>query len=493
MTGRVFLLAMAMLNQAAAQPATSNIAAIESLIRNHDLAQAERLLEANLREHPKEGKLWTLDGITLALDGKAEKALEAFHHALEIQPNSAAALKGSIQILLTTGKTEDALPLLERLSKTNAADEQTHEMLAMLEAQKGECAKALQAFGEAGEAYKSHAMAVEAEAWCLDSEGRKEEAANAYGKVISLRPERSYLRYDLALLLFELHRQQEAADAIEPLLNSDQKDGDVLSLGAQIRESLGETPRAVMLQRQAIVTNPTEATHYVAFASLCLEHDSFDVGIDMLTTGIQHIPRNADLYLSRGVLYAQLGDFNHAEADFAKAQEYDTTRGITAYAADLSSMQRNNPELALKNLREQMKAHPEDPLLHLLLGQLLMNQTPAVGSELFQEAMQTTEFAAAMKPELTGAHDLLASMQMSLGNYDKAAEECRTSLRLDPTDEAAMYHLVISLRHAGKNEELPPLVKRLSEMHKESLKRETDRKKFRLTEPGQQDTKTANE
>jgi hypothetical protein len=47
-----------------------------------------------------------------------------------------------------------------------------------------------------------------------------------------------------------------------------------------------------------------------------------------------------------------------------------------------------------------------------------------------------------------------------------------------------MYHLIISLRHSGQNDELPPLVKRLAELHKESLRHESERKSFRLVVEG---------
>jgi hypothetical protein len=47
-----------------------------------------------------------------------------------------------------------------------------------------------------------------------------------------------------------------------------------------------------------------------------------------------------------------------------------------------------------------------------------------------------------------------------------------------------MYHLIISLRHSGQNDELPTLVKRLAELHKDSLRHESERKSFRLVVEG---------
>ena len=69
---------------------------------------------------------------------------------------------------------------------------------------------------------------------------------------------------------------------------------------------------------------------------------------------------------------------------------------------------------------------------------------------------------------------------MRAGQYDKAIEQCQAALKLDPNDESATFHLMISLRHTGKKDELQPLVKRLADLHQQSLKNETDRKKYRL-------------
>ncbi|MFZ0743526.1 MAG: hypothetical protein WAM85_03925, partial [Terracidiphilus sp.] len=104
-------------------------------------------------------------------------------------------------------------------------------------------------------------------------------------------------------------------------------------------------------------------------------------------------------------------------------------------------------------------------------------------SPTYREAFKSVQLAVRLKPDLVKAHDLLADMYMRSSQYNFAVEECRTALRYSPSDETAMYHLIISLRHEGGHaDELPPLVKRLAEMHQESMKAETGRKRFRLEE-----------
>jgi len=284
-------------------------------------------------------------------------------------------------------------------------------------------------------------------------------------------------------------KQYEAArQSLEPLLTSDQQDTDILSLASQVSEALGDTPRAVALLRQAIVLSPTTVDYYVEFAQLCLDHDSFQVGIDMIHAGIQRVPDSSALYLSRGLLYAQLAQYDKAEADFAKSDQLDSQQSLSLYARDLAEIQRNNPDEALVKVRSQLKDHPDNPLLNFLLAKLIMNQTPEPGSAPFNEAMTASLLAIKMKPDLVDARDTLASMYMSSGKYDLAIEQSRLALKYAPSDETATYHLVIALRHTGHKDDLQELVKRLSDLHQQSLKKETDRKRFRLVEQAPQPT-----
>jgi tetratricopeptide (TPR) repeat protein len=440
-------------------------------------------LKVALRGNPGGFKLWTLQGICLALQGNDSAALAAFDHAIRISPNYSPALKGEIQILYKTGDKR-AIPLLERMLKSDPGDVTGHEMLATLEQRAGDCRAAVSQFLLSTDAIANHPASLEAYGYCLFKLDRTADAIPVFRQLIPLVPGQAYPSYDLAVLLVSTHNNDEAIKILEPLLTPDQTDPDILSLASQAYEATGNTPKAVALQRQAIVLNPADPTNYVLFAVLCLTHDSFQVGIDMLNAGLKRISDNSSLYLSRGVLYAQLADYDKAEADFKTAEQLDSTQTIDAYAGDLTILQRNDPNTALARVREQLKAHPDNPLFRLLRAQLIMNSAPDPQSPEFKEAMQDALAAAKTKPDLVEAHNELASMYMSVNQYDRAIKECRIALQYDPSNETAMYHLIISMRHSGHQDDLQPLVKRLSELHQESLRHETDRKRFRLVEEG---------
>jgi tetratricopeptide (TPR) repeat protein len=466
---------------AGAQSTRTPLADIESLIRSQQYDRALAAIHAELRGHPGDYKFWTLDGICLAMQGNDSDALTAFDHAVRISPSYSPALKGEVQILYKTGDGR-AIPLLNALLKNEPDDITAHEMLATLEAQKGDCRVAVNQFLLSKDAIADHPGSLEAYGDCLFKLGRAADAIPVFRQLVPLLPGRTYPSYDLAVLQVAAHDNQAAIATLEPFLTPNQTDADLLSLASQAFEASGDTPKAVTLQRQAIVADPNDAANYVLFAVLCLTHDSFRVGIDMLDAGLKRIPENSSLYRSRGVLYVQLGEYDKAESDFKMAEKLDSAHSISIYAGDLATLERDNPDLALTRVREQLKSHSQDPLLHLLMAQLLMTKGPGPQSPEFKEAMQNAQTAVNIRPDLVDAHNQLASMYMTLGQYDRAVKECRTAMQYDPSNETALYHLIISLRHTGGNEDLRPLVKRLAELHEQSRQRESDRKRFQLVE-----------
>jgi tetratricopeptide (TPR) repeat protein len=463
------------------QRPASSLASVESLIRSQQYDQALQATDSELRTSPKDFRFWTLKGIILSLKGNTSSAISSFETARKYSPDYIPALKAEVQLLYRS-VDKRAIPLLMQILKIDPNDRTAHEMLGTLERKAENCSAAIEQLALAKDSIATHPESLESYGYCLVQMQQYEQAVPVFEKLVALFPNRAYPKYDLAVVLVAAKQYDAARQTLDPLLTSDQQDTDILSLASLASEALGDTPKAVTLLRQAIVLSPTTVDYYVEFAQLCLDHDSFQVGIDMTNAGIRRVPSSAALYLSRGLLYAQLAQYDKAEEDFGMSDQLDSKQSLSLYARDLAEAQRNNPDEALAEVRSQLKVHPENPLLNFLLAKLIMNQTPEPGSAPFNEAMNASLLAIKMKPDLVDARDTLASMYMSSGQYDLAIEQSRLSLQYAPSDETAMYHLVISLRHTGHKDDLQALVKRLSELHQQSLKQETDRKRYRLVE-----------
>jgi tetratricopeptide (TPR) repeat protein len=462
------------------------IDSIESLIRSREYDQALQMTTSALKDTPNDFRIWTLEGIVYSIKGNNHDALNAFDKALSLSPNYAAALKGEVQILYQA-QDKRAIPLLERILKTDPKDETAHEMLAVLEERQGNCETAKDHFLLSKEAVSTHPGSLEAYGSCLMQTKEPQKAVPVFERLAAMLPQRTYPKYDLAVVLIETGQNEAALKVLDPLLATDPPDPEVLSLASDAYEAIGDTPKAVSLLRQAIVLSPANANYYTSFAALCLNHESFQVGIDMINAGLQRLPNDPSLYISRGLLYAQLAQYDQAEADFKTAEHFDTAQSISSYAIDLAELQQNNSGGAITQVHSQLKLHPDSALLHFLLAKLLANQQSGTEGKTSDEALQSALLAIRLKPDMVEARDLLANIYTSSGQYNLAIEQCRVALQYDPSDQTAIYHLIVALRHSGqgeKRDEIQALVKRLSELQKVARQQETDRKRFKLVEQG---------
>src|ERR1700684_4551558 len=105
---------------------------------------------------------------------------------------------------------------------------------------------------------------------------------------------------------------QEALSTLQRMLRGNDPDAETLELAATAYEDSKDTPQAVTALRQAILLDPRNLNLYVDFANISSAHDSFQVGIDVVSDGIGQLPKAAPLYLARGVLYVQLGQYDKA-------------------------------------------------------------------------------------------------------------------------------------------------------------------------------------
>lgn len=469
------------------QSSTPTIPKIESLLRGHHVAQALQQLNAALQSSPSNSDLWTLKGIALSMQQKDAGASTAFEHALHLAPDNLAALRGEVQ-LLDQKHDRHAVPLLHRILTLSPHDDTAHEMLAVYEERDGHCKAAVADFRESGTAIERHPESLAGYGICLNTIGHTRESISVFQDLTDHFPHLMYARYDLALVFFDAKHYHKALQVLEPLINAGHANSDLLALASSAYEATGNTPKAVTTLRQAIVQDPHNVNLYNVFARLCLDHQSYRVGIEMINAGIHFNPKAASLYLSRGLLYAKLSNFGKARASFADADRLNSRQSLGSYAIDIAELEkfdfdRKHSDAMLQRLRQQLKIYPHSYLLNFLLAKLLTMQGASNESLHLAHAKVAAEAAVRLKPDFVPARDLLARIDLNSGDFSAAARQSRRALQQDPNDRPAVYHLILALRHSKRpqdRKELKIMLKRLAKMESASTQNARHKKQFRL-------------
>jgi tetratricopeptide (TPR) repeat protein len=463
-----------------AQTAAEQIQSITSALRAGQFDNALQLLEPELSQAPKNPQLWTLRGIALSGKGDKKEALSAFLRALNVSPDYLPALEGAAQIEYENGG-KDAAGLLEHVLRLQPNDPTSHAMLAVLAYRHRNCAEAVVHFELSGSLIDSQAGALKEYGDCLVRLKQNEKAIAVFTRALS-QGDDTGVRYRLASLQLLAQRPKDAVATLEPELQKNTSDSEVLDLAASAYEADGNTPEAVRILRQAIVSNPHNVNLYVDFANLSMDHRSFQVGIDMVDAGIRAEPKAAPLFVARGILYAQMALYDQAEKDFARADALDPGRAIGSAAEGLTAEQMHDPDRALATVRAKLAKMPNDAFLLYLQADILAQKGPAPGSAGFREAMASAKKAIALQSSLASARSLLAKLYLQAGETKLAIQECRQTLKINPDDQTALYHLIMALRNSGQENEIPPLLKRLADLRQQTTEKEAERNRYQLIE-----------
>jgi tetratricopeptide (TPR) repeat protein len=462
------------------QAMNAGIASIVSALRSREFDKALQLLQPALQRAPNNPQLWAFQGLAYSGKGEQKSAIGSYRKALKFSPDYLPALEGAAQLEYEAGST-DAIPLLEHVLRLRPQDSTSHAMLAVLAYKKGDCPTAAQHFSESEQVLDSQPGALQEYGVCLLKLKQTDKALRIFQGLLASHPDNARARRGLATIQLDAGQPQDALATLQPLLN-DNPDVSTMQLAAAVYEANKDTPNAVKVLRDAIVRNPLETALYVDFADIAMNHQSFQTGIEMINAGLKFQPGAAELYLARGVLYVQLAAYDKAVADFEKAEQLDPHQGLSAAAQGMIAEERNqnNPDQALATVRARLAKNPSQAFLWYLQAAILSQKAPESGSPEFQEGITSARKAVVLDPSLTAAHNVLSKYYLDSGQYSVAAQECRKVLEQNPTDQTALYHLVVALRKTNKQAEIPDLLKRLAKARQDAGRQEAERNRFKL-------------
>lgn len=449
-------------------------------IRAGKYEDARSIIQSGLKQTPQDSRLWTLDGLALARMGKKRESLSSYERALAIAPDYLAALEGAAEMAYQL-RSPRAVPVLRHLLELKPNDETAHGMLAAIAFNAGDCQTAVEEFGLSQAVIASQVIALQEYGSCLVKLKRPEEAIPIFKWLTELQPNDEKARYNLAVV-DSLAGHYSDVIAILQQSGAERPRGESLDLLAEAYEAIGNTPKAVATLREAIVANPATPKYYLDFANLCLTHAAYQVGIDMLNAGLGRMPDSAPLFLARGVLYIQLGEYDKSERDFANAERLNSHLEAAADARGLAELQRNDLSQAETTIAARLRAQPNNAFLNYLMAETLVRRGTTAGTPEFNKAVMCAEKAVRIQNDFALARDVLSRLYLQQGKVEEAIQQSRRAIAEDPSDQTAVYHLILALRKANRTSEVPELSKKLAALREQARVKEAEERKYEIVE-----------
>jgi tetratricopeptide (TPR) repeat protein len=460
-----------------AQTRTAGRAEIVAELQKGNNGAALTLIRQALAAAPHDCSLLSLEGIAFAGQQQNDSALRAFRRAVGYCPNYLAALEGAAQIEYSERDAE-TVPLLKRILVLKPDNATANAMLATILQEQGKCQEALGPFEASKKLFLNRPALQQGYGSCLANTGDPKAALAQYQALLAYNPN-DIIRFDVALLQWRTHANDDALTTLAPLLSGDTV-VPALSLAAKIHEEEGDTPQAVELLRHAILRSPDDIDNYLEFASMAFAHSSFQVGIDMLNAGLSRLPNSASLYVARGVLEVQISQSEAAVADFEHAHRLDPKLSFAVDAMGIMRSQQHKSKESLDLFEAQAKLHPQDPFLQYLLAEQLAEGASSETGDRLVAAIGAAKRAVSLDPTYLSAHDLLAVLYLRAQQPELAIQQSQAALSLDPNDQDALYQEILARRRSGDTKQIQALVARFAEVRKENALRQQASDRYRL-------------
>jgi tetratricopeptide (TPR) repeat protein len=459
-------------------PLAAQTDAIVQALRGRQFTAALELCAKDLKAQPANAQLWLYQGIALQELGRTKEALNSFRQASRLAPKLLPALEGSAQIEYRTGDP-NCRHTLEQIVALRPDSAPAHGMLGVLAYEQKNCAEAVRQFESSGPQLNKNDAALWQFGNCLYRLRRPEEAAEKFTLLVALRNS-DPVRYNLGLALLESKKPDQAVDVLRPLAAPQRPDSEVLGLLAAAYEAAKRTPDALNVLRRAAELYPREERHYIDFASICMEHSSLELGIEVLEVGVKNIPNSARLHATLGALLVRAGMPERGFEEFQRAQEMDPKAAYGDVGMSLALLQSDQLDESIGILRTQWARSQTSPMISFMLAEALLRVGPEPGKPAFEEAQSLLKKTVVLDPNHARAHGLLGKNYALAGNVPNAIKELETALRLDPGDRTSAYQLVLLYGKTGQKELSARWQQRVRELIQSDRIAETEGDRYRI-------------
>ncbi|MGH9853470.1 MAG: tetratricopeptide repeat protein, partial [Blastocatellia bacterium] len=391
-------------------------------------------------------------GIALMSSGRREDATVHFKKALEADPRFHPALKNLAVNELAMGRNKDARAHFEQAARLVPQDAVVNFHLGQI----------------------------------YSAEGRYREAAAFFESAQTGFPDPYQVGFNLALARVNSKDYGAAVRAGERMLVQGYRKAELYNLLSRAYAESGRTQEAYEALRTATKIDPRDETNYLDLMLLCLEHENWDLSLEISGIALEMIPGAYKVRLQRGAVFALKGQLDEAEREFLAATQAAPAVNLPYVALALVKIETNKLAEATDVLRTRRALDPKDYLVNWILAEAIAKEETQPGSAPEREAVQALEDAVRVNPGVSQPRALLASLLVKRGDLARATREFEAALRLDPDDAASAYQLALLYRKTGAAKRAEELFAKVGKARAEDPARSAPRNLVRIIREGSQ-------
>lgn len=437
------------------------------LVQQQRWAEALDQIQGLNKQYPENPKVGNLEGLALLGGGDPNKAAAVFQRVLATRPDffpavkNLAVLEWEMRKPLAAQHTERALQMEPRDPVLNA-----YAALSDLESKRASAAS--QHLNLAGDAISYMPSDIEMRlAYALGTSGLYSSAAHVYQDIAAHGGRSSALTYNLGLAQYLAEDYEDAIHTLEEA-ESHGHSLDDLNLLAQAYEKNHQTQLAIDRLREAITLFPSDENSYLDLATICIDHNAYPLGIEIVQMGLKNKPGSEKLLFQLGVLHALSGQFDLARDEFRRAGKLAPGGDLPVAALELADIQQNGRKDTLQELRRNLKQKGDSAILCYLLGSSLIRNGARPGTSEYAEARAVFQKALRLDPKLPYPYIELGKMYEQAGKVLEAIPLFEKAAVLGPRDPSSYYHLARDYQKLNQPQKAAQMLNKLKEIEQRS-------------------------
>lgn len=471
------------------------------LVRAQQYSRALVQFKQLEKEAPRLPQGYTGEGITLALMGRSRDAVVCLKKALEIDSSFWVARRELGIIEWQMGSKDEAATELRSIKKLFPDDQPVAAILGEYDFEQGRYPEASGEFSIAADQVSTNtplslmwaesllktgnqkAAAAKLEllafapnltpdqrfklGWLLGEAGDYSKAVEVFNSLPEDSPHPFQREYGLALAYYNLGRYADCTRTLAELQSRKIVRPELFSLLGAAEEGMGDTLRAYNAFRQGIYEFPQDDENYLNIATLSVQHFNYSVAAQVLTSGIQEIPRDHRLFLTRGVVYTLQEKLRQAQDDYEKALQLAPENEGVYVALGICLMDEDEYAQAQRVLEQGIARGLRDVLMNYFLADALFRQGITADSPRYDQAFKVVQTALKIDPDFAYAYMQKGRLELVSKKIDAAVADLERARRLEPGSRIILYQLAVTYERAGKKAEADKLFASLSQARQE--------------------------
>lgn len=337
-----------------------------------------------------------------------EGAMQAYREVAQAQPRSVAARDGVAQLLLRSGKVEEAKAELAELQKVAPKRPETLLLQAQLAYAARDYAVTRELTTQLLGAVPNHMQTLLLAAATEMSTQRWSQAQSLLARLLKSHPESVLGRRLMAQTLMALGQADKAVEVLQPVVDSPAADAETLAQAGSAMLRAGDVQRAQAAFQRAVKARPDDPSARTALAMMQMARGESGAGLSNLQS---------------------------------------IASGEQASMADLAlvaaRMSQNDAKGALAALDRLQRKEPGNVIADVLRGQVLFAQGDTAGAAAaYQQALQKD-------PKAFGAVAGLAGLDARADRIDEARKRLADFAKANPADGRAPLTLARLERRMG--------------------------------------------